>query len=230
MKTSSLYGSEAVRRKLGPTLRPGGETLTRHLLDLVSPQPGSLVLDAGCGCGATLELLDAYGVRAVGLDLAGEFLTEAAVVTTGLAQADLADLPIRSASLDMVLCECVWNLTDKVNVLAEFHRTLKPGGILLLSDIFARGHRIDQWPVRCCFAQATDLDTVLEEVGKAGFQIDTVEDHSQLLARTAAEFVFAHGSLHKFWQAVTGDYDMATAACQAAGQSRPGLFALVAHR
>jgi len=204
--------------------------LTRRMLELAPPQAGSLVLDAGCGCGSTLAILQDHGVRAVGLDLERNFLSEAAGISTSLAQADLADLPLPSGQFDMVLCECVWNLTDKEWVLAEFHRVLKPGGLLLMSDIFARGQRTDQWPVRCCFAQATDLETVLEQVGTAGFIIDSVEDHSSLLAQTAAEFVFEHGSLQKFWQAVTGDYNTACEACAASKKSQPGLFALVAHR
>ena len=229
MKTNSLYESAPVRQSLGPTLRPGGEILTRRMLELAAPQPDGLVLDAGCGCGATLALLREYGQRVVGLDLERGFLAEALGESANLAQADLAHLPLLSGCLDMVLCECVWNLTDKDWVLAEFFRVLKPGGILLLSDIFARGQRSGHWPVRCCFAQATDLDTVIEQVEGAGFTVDIVEDHSNLLSRTAAEFVFAHGSLHKFWQAVTGDHDMACAACEASKQSQPGLFALVAH-
>ncbi len=229
MKTSSLYESAPVRQALGSTLRPGGATLTRRMLELTTPAPDSLVLDAGCGCGATLGLLREYGLRTVGLDLRHGFLTEARGISDCLARTDLAEIPLQTGCLDMVVCECVWNLTDKDRVLAEFFRVLKPGGLLLLSDIFARGQRTGQWPVRCCFAQATDLDTVLEQVEAAGFTLDAVEDHSSLLSRTAAEFVFAHGSLQKFWKAVTGDDDMACAACEASKQSQPGLFALVAH-
>jgi len=228
LRTSELYASAAVREALGPTLRPGGETLTRRMLDLVQPRPGAMVLDAGCGCGATLGLLDARGAQAVGLDLNRGFLREARQGGTGVAQADLAVLPLASDSLDFVLCECAWNLTDKEAALAEFFRVLRPGGTLALADIFARGEREGEWPVRCCFAQATDLQTVVDQVAGAGFEIDLVEDHSSLLARTAAEFVFHHGSLHGFWQAVTGDDGLATMACQASRESKPGLFLLLA--
>lgn len=39
------------------------------MLELAAPQPDGLVVDAGCGCGATLALLREYGQRVVGLDL-----------------------------------------------------------------------------------------------------------------------------------------------------------------
>ena len=64
----------------------------------------------------------------------------------------------------------------------------------------------------------------------AGFAVESLEDHFPLLARTAAEFVFRHGSLHGFWRAVTGDEKTAAEACRAVQSSRPGLFLLAAVR
>ncbi|SFL66271.1 Methyltransferase domain-containing protein [Desulfomicrobium norvegicum] len=229
MRTNELYASPPVRKFLGPVLRPGGERLTRLMLALAGPLHGALALDAGCGCGATLALLREHGARAVGLDLNAALLREAGDVDARVAQADLADLPLPDACLDLVLCECVWNLTDKERVLAEFRRVLRPGGTLALADIYARGCRTGDWPVRCCFAQATDLQTVMEQVAGAGFEIDVIEEHTELLKKTAADFVFRHGSLHGFWQAVTGDPVLAQMACDASRASKPGLFLLIGH-
>lgn len=229
MRTSELYASAPVRAALGRTLRPGGEALTLRMLQLAAPAPGNRVLDAGCGCGVTLEMLRVLGVRAFGLDLNAGFLHEAGQGGETVAQGDLACLPFLSGSLDLVVCECAWNLADKDQALAEFFRVLRPGGSLALTDIYARGHRAGQWPVRCCFAQATDLQTVMDQVTGAGFVIDVVEEHTQLLKKTASDFVFRYGSLHGFWQAVTGDSDSAAAACEASRQARPGLFLMTAH-
>ena len=229
MKTSELYASVPVRATLGRALRPGGEKLTRRMLELMGPLQGALVLDAGCGCGASLALLEEHGARAVGLDLNAGFLRESWERKLKVARADLAHLPLPDGCLDLVLCECAWNLTDKEQVLAEFLRVLRPGGMLALADIYARGYRAGEWPVRCCFAQATDLQTVMDQVTGAGFEIDVVEDHTELLKKTAADFVFRHGSLHGFWQAVTGDPDLAQMACDASRVSKPGLFLLMGH-
>lgn len=229
MKTSELYASAPVRATLGRALRPGGEKLTRRMLELAGPLRGGLALDAGCGCGTSLVLLEEHGARAVGLDLNAVFLRESRDRKLRVARADLAELPLPDGCLDLVLCECAWNLTDKEQVLAEFLRVLRPGGMLALADIYARGYRAGEWPVRCCFAQATDLQTVMEQVSGAGFEIVVVEDHTELLKKTAADFVFRHGSLFGFWQAVTGDPDLATAACEASRATRPGLFLMMAH-
>ena len=229
MRTSELYASAPVRATLGRALRPGGEKLTRRMLELAEPLRGGLVLDAGCGCGASLTLLEQYGAQAVGLDLNTGFLRESKNRKLKVARADLTHLPLPDGCLNLVLCECVWNLTDKERVLTEFFRVLAPGGMLALADIYARGYRAREWPVRCCFAQATDLQTVMDQVAGAGFEIDVVEDHTELLKKTAADFVFRHGSLYGFWQAVTGDPDLATAACEASRATRPGLFLMMAH-
>jgi arsenite methyltransferase len=230
-----LYLTAPVRTQLGTCLRPGGATLTRRIVELLAPGPRSIILDAGCGPGASLQFLRSRGVETlVGIDLEMEFLSEAIDENLPVAQADLAYLPLSSSCLDLVFSECAWNLTDRTRVLAEWVRALKPGGHLALIDIYARrngeSQRPDSWPIHCCFAQATDLATIRKIIGTAGLDIVLVEDHSQLLARTAAEFVLEHGSLHKFWQAVTGDTAMATAACTATTASRPGLFLLLARK
>ena len=227
---TTLHLSDPVRRTLGATLRPGSELLTRRMLELAAPEPGGMSLDAGCGTGATLALLRDYGLRPLGLDLDATLLGEARKTGVRAVRGDLARLPLAPACMNLVICECAWNLTDKSRAMTEFARVLRPGGRLLLSDIFARGETNSSWPVRCCFAQAATLDDTRKRMEAAGFAVEALEDHSPLLARTAAEFVFRHGSLHGFWRAVTGDEKMAAEACQAAQSSRPGLFLLVAVR
>ena len=228
-----LYLSTPVRESLGPCLRPGGAILTRRIIDLTRPRPDDVVLDAGCGAGGSMALLRVHGVRTVlGLDLEPGLLLESRASGGHPARADLAHLPLPDSCLDLVLCECVWNLTDREKVLSEFARALKPGARIALSDIFTRSRqdRAGTWPVPCCFSGATDLATVRGLFVKAGFTISILEDHTRLLNRTAAEFVFAHGSLQAFWQAVTGDANLAAAAWAAAATPRPGLFLLIAQR
>ncbi len=226
-----LYLSEPVRAGLGPCLRPGGLVLTKRILDLVAPPPGTLSLDAGCGKGSSMALLHEYGLRSVfGCDIDPGLAEEARHKNLHVALADLGHLPLADRCLDLVLCECVWNLTDKKRVADEFFRVLKPGGLLAVTDMYSRTGTMSQWPVSCCFAGATDLARVAGIFAEIGFAIEVLEDHTPLLNQTVAEFVFAHGSLHGFWQAVTGNAAMATAACTAAVASRPGLFLLLARR
>lgn len=228
-----LYLQPTVRQTLGGCLRPGGEALTRRMVDSLRPAPGDLILDAGCGGGSTLQLMHRAGwFRVVGVDLDTCLLKEASRKGGTVAAGDLAALPFRTSSVDMVVCECAWNLSEKAQALAEFARVLRPQGWLGMTDIFFRNRHGMQargsWPKRSCFAQATGLAQVVSEVEKQGFTLMELEDHSQLLRQTAAQCVFAHGSLRGFWETVTGCGEQAAAVCTASAASLPGMFLLTA--
>lgn len=228
----ALYLSEPVRQALGPCLRPGGPALSTRIFDFLALQPDARVLDAGCGMGASLALMHKAGFsRVAGIDLDAGLLGTAKVEGPVM-QGDLVHLPIAARCVDLVTCECVWNLTDRAATLQEFSRILRPGGMVAVSDIYARAIQPagTTWPVQCCFSKATDLETVQSFFLSAGFEILLLEDHTKMLRQTAAEFVFTHGSLHAFWEAVTGDATLATAACEASSAARPGLFLLIARR
>lgn len=229
-----LYLSRPVRESLGTCLRPGGTHLTRRAMELLGLKPGAVIVDAGCGAGGGMDVISRDGLQVIGLDLDFGLLCEARKDGTPLLQADLAYLPLASGSVDTVFCECAWNLTEKRKVLSEFHRILRRGGSLVLSDIYLRGNSSRQvdngWPIRSCFSYATDLAGVENMVAESGLEVVAVEDHIHHFKQTAAEFVFAHGSLQEFWRAVIGDEHMAKRACIASAATRPSLFLLIAKR
>ncbi|MDR0356544.1 MAG: class I SAM-dependent methyltransferase [Deltaproteobacteria bacterium] len=134
-----------LRRVTGSTLRPGGLELTKRALSFCRFPQGASLLDAGCGQGATLELLLASGFKAVGLDADP---AQAAQAAQAAQKAEtrigfLEDLPFADASFDGLFCECVLNLTDRERALREIARTLKPGGFFILSDIFKKGGTLE---------------------------------------------------------------------------------------
>jgi len=230
-----LYLTPTVRQSLGSCLRPGGTTLTRRAIDFLGSDIGRIIADAGCGPGTGLRVLSDLGHTAFGVDLNVELLSEAKALRTPLIQADIAQLPLLTGSVDTVLCECAWNLTRKEQTLSEFHRVLRPGGRLVLSDIYLRasgggGDSNNSWPVTSCFSFASDLTTVKRMAQESGFEVELMEDHIGLFKQTAAEFVFAHGSLQAFWTEVLGDAQMAESACCLSERTKPSLFLLIAKR
>lgn len=223
-----LYLTPAVRNGLSPFLRPGGAAITRRILQLTTPSVKALTVDAGCGSGGGLDTLRQHGLtHLIGIDLNPDLLAEAGNLGLTTAQAELSALPLKDNCLDLLVCECAWNLSSRAAALAEFARVLRPGGQLALADIYLRNPVKAEWPVTSCFAKAQSIQSVRELVTDIGFRIIHTEDHSNLLTQAAAEFTFAHGSLAGFWQSAVHCPEKAEHICRSASITRPGLFLLI---
>jgi arsenite methyltransferase len=179
------YESSNLRAVTGPTIRPGGLTLTDRALDFCRFAPGAHLLDVGCGAGATVEYLcSRYGFSARGVDISPTLIAEglgrnpALAITWAAAEA----LPFAGESRDGILCECVLSLLgEPLMALAEFRRVLRSNGYLILSDMYTRDTttrgRIEGWLSEC------------------GFEILLWEDHTHFLKELAARLILVHGSL-----------------------------------
>jgi arsenite methyltransferase len=150
---------------------------------------GERVLDLGSGAG--LDAIRAAGAvgptgRVIGVDMTPAMVARAraAAARLGLDHVEfregvIEDLPLPDGGVDLVLSNCVVNLsTDKARVFREIERVLAPGGRMRLSDILVHDRHphdptVDGWCA--CVDGAVDAATYRRLARRAGL-IDVAVD------------------------------------------------------
>jgi SAM-dependent methyltransferase len=146
---------------------------------------GEVVLDLGSGGGLDV-LLSARRVgptgKAYGLDTTDEMLAlaeenkrKSGLTNVEFLRGTIEAIPLPDASVDVVISNCVINLSgDKQRVLQEAFRVLKPGGRLAVSDVVLRGElpsavrrSMELW-VGCIAGALTD-EEYRSKLATAGF-------------------------------------------------------------
>jgi len=157
-------------------------------------RPGEVVLDLGSGAGADVLISArrvAPGGRVYGLDMTTEMLelarrnaAEAGVDNVEFVQGYLEEVPLPDASVDVVISNCVINLAvDKIVVLREAARVLRPGGRFAVSDVIADADldaatRADMGRWTGCVAGALTRAEFEQALSGAGLvDVEIVETH-----------------------------------------------------
>ncbi len=146
---------------------------------------GETVLDLGSGAGIDV-FLAAHKVgkpgRVIGVDMTEDMVSrgqqlarEHGFGNVEFRQGDIEHLPVDSESVDVIISNCVINLTpDKLASFTEIHRVLKPGGRILISDLVTAGElpedvRQSAAAWADCLAGAMEKESYLETIRRAGF-------------------------------------------------------------
>jgi len=149
-------------------LRVALEDLERLIPNRRASYP--VVLDVGCGQGKSFRpLIEHFSPqRLIGVDAEEKCLRLAAAAAQKedtpieLLRGDIADLGLPPASVDLVFCHQTFHhLVRQEESLAQFHRVLKPGGVLLFAES-TRAY-IHSWIIRLFFRHPMHLQRSAEE-------------------------------------------------------------------
>ena len=162
-------------------------------------QVGEIVLDLGSGGGLDVLLAArqvgptgfVYGVDMTDkmLELARSNAAKIGATNVEFRKGELEALPLPDNSVDVIISNCVVNLTpEKTDALAEAYRVLKPGGRLAISDSVVdgdlSGFPVSEAQIRAglswagCIAGALTIDQFSGLLENAGFgEIDIEIQH-----------------------------------------------------
>jgi SAM-dependent methyltransferase len=151
------------------------------------------ILDAGCGIGGSSRLLaKTFNCRVTGIDLAPAFIETAGDLTRwceldsfiDYEMGSVLNMPFKTDTFDAVLCQHIlMNIQDKQTALKEFYRVLKPGGSLILHEIFQGENKTIALPVPWAGDPSISFLLPWEEFksfpGDPGFTLDYFSDETQ---------------------------------------------------
>jgi arsenite methyltransferase len=152
---------------------------------IASLKPGEIVLDLGAGAGFD-AFLAARQVgpngRVIGVDMTPAMLEKARsnaakanIQNVEFRLGEIEHLPVGDASVDVIISNCVINLSpEKAAVFAEAFRVLKSGGRLAVSDVVATAPLPEALASSVaahagCIAGAADMGTLNTMLAESGF-------------------------------------------------------------
>ncbi len=153
---------------------------------LAEIKEGETVLDLGSGGGIDVFLAArkvGNNARVIGVDMTPKMVEnavknaeEGGYTNVEFKLGEIEDLPIEDSKIDVVISNCVINLTpDKSAAYNEAFRILKPGGRILVSDLVTDGPIPEEirksfkaWAD--CIAGAMEKQEYLNTIERAGFR------------------------------------------------------------
>lgn len=162
---------------------------------MASLREGEIVLDLGCGpgldCFIAARKVGESG-KVIGVDMTPEMIDKArrnaekgGVDNVEFRLGEIENLPVADGSIDVVISNCVINLSpEKKRVFDEAFRTLKPGGRLMVSDIALLRELSEKVKSSVdayvgCISGAMEKEDYLGAIREAGFQeVEVIEESS----------------------------------------------------
>ena len=212
--TSCCGGSGAVSVQLGyseqeVTSVPEGANMglgCGNPQAIAALQPGETVLDLGSGggfdCFLAARQVGESG-RVIGVDMTPEMIAKARAnarkggySNVEFRLGEIEHLPVADRSIDVILSNCVINLSpEKSRVFEEAFRVLKPGGRLAISDVVAsvplpEEFRYDPALLSGCMGGAVtivEVEAMLQATGFERIQIHPKDESREFIREWAPD-------------------------------------------
>ncbi len=161
-------------------LEPAIEDLSK--LAPLAKVPRPCIVDVGCGCGRSFEILNEVFQphKMIGLDIDANMLeisrnrTRDAGLGVSFHQCSCSSIPLSDQSVDIVFCHQTFHhFVEQEKSVSEFFRILRPGGVLLFAES-TRAY-IHSWIIRLLFRHPMEVQKSAEEyielIRSAGFDV-----------------------------------------------------------
>ncbi len=178
------------------------------------------LLDIACGSGRpTIRIAEATGCKATGIDLHDDAVSNAIAYAKQLGMEARTNFQVGNAAepldfaddqFDALMCiDAINHLPNRIEVLKEWHRVLKPGGRLLFTDpIIVTGPLTnDEIAIRASIGVFLFVPDGTDEkmLEAAGFAIERVADRTENMAQNARRLFDARAKREAALRRIEGD-------------------------
>ncbi len=239
---------------------PGSKEITDRAVALGGFKRGDRILELGCGEGRTLEYLqEKYGLYVIGCDINPDMIKMAKKRNPKL-QIRLSDgvsLDFPSLYFDGAIMECSFSLmTRHQELLHELYCILKPGALLIVSDLYMidpdpelskqhyesamnflnrpREHgeceNEPEYPSPFVLDGMFLKDYLLDGLREAGFELVAWEDRTQDLKNYIAQVLMDYGSFERMLSETLPEGTDPKSVCNMKYGNNTGYFLLSARK
>ncbi|CAI0400455.1 unnamed protein product [Linum tenue] len=179
----------------------GGLETTKEFVAKLDLKPGQKVLDVGCGIGGgDFYMAENFDVEVVGIDLSinmVSFALERAIGLKCAVEFEVADCTKKTYpdnSFDVIYSrDTILHIQDKPALFRSFHKWLKPGGKVLISDY--------------CKSAGTASPEFADYIKQRGYDLHDIKEYGQMLRDAGFQEVIAEDRTDQFNQVLLRELD-----------------------